>query len=163
MAQITSEPRTKEWALAAWQRIQPGIDCVQTFGPDFNPEKPPGEWWCEVFSNSISVGMGWARRFTPGCSIMNYGQAKFPESRGQTKNLGLDDVDLTTRRRKRLHSVADAIFADYPQCRTIISIVYSTNTRVIEIMDAYNRTRLGIIPDGDRQLYLYLVKERESR
>lgn len=154
--------KDRDWAVANWPRVHGGLDCTATFGPDFNPEKPPGEWWCEIVFQGWSVGMGWARRFTPGASIMNYGQANFADTRGYKKNLGLSADDLRMLRRQRLSSTVDTIFESFPQCRTIISLVYSTNTKVIEIMDGYGRTKLGIIPDGDRQLHMYLVKERSQ-
>jgi len=141
-------------ATNLWARCCEGVDLHAAFGPGTRADKPPGEWWAELYDGE-TVGMLWGTRWVRADNgdalVVGQGRAMLPQFRGQHR-LPVGSTRI----------ILDAVWAAFPSAKTIIAAVFSTNSQSTHLHAKFKHPEIGRIPAGERDLVIYLIETREN-
>ncbi len=129
-----------------WRRIVADLDLYDTFGVDTDPEVVAGEWWGAVQDDGVTVGLIWLTPWIKGDNtVIAIGRALLSEYRNQKQPMLRSGV------------LYGKIKEVYPEARTALGLIYSTNPASLKAILNLRTTRLaGVIPFGNRSLYLFI-------
>lgn len=147
---VTIDALTHREANELWERIVADLDLYACFGKDTDPHWIAGDWWGALKQDGVVIGIIWFTRWIKDSdAVISVGRALLPEFRHQGS--------------AKFHreAVESTIKAVYPDAKTYLSLVYSTNPISLKTMLNRPGARIvGTIPCGDDiYLYLFVLKE----
>jgi hypothetical protein len=151
------EPCDAHEAADLWQRCLHGLaDPVQNFGPDVEVDHARAEQFYRLYVGDRVIGLGWVRRFTRLGHIRSFGKALLPDARGRGFSRA-SSIILVKR-----------IFADFPDCCTLLAMIWSTNPsyRRIPGPDRHPNVRtvgeiLEALPTGESLHIIQILRPEE--
>lgn len=146
---VTLEELTHREANELWERAIADLDLYACFGKDTDPHWIAGDWWGALKQDGVTVGIIWFTRWIKGSdAVISVGRSLLPEFRSHgNANLHRDVVET------KLKEV-------YPDAKTYMCIVYSTNPISLKAMINRGARLVGTIPCGDDvYIYMFVLKE----
>ena len=140
---------THNEANVLWKRIVADLDLYAAFGRDTDPEVVAGDWWGALQEDGVTVGLVWLTPWIKNDdTVIAIGRALLPEFRYQKHATYHRDT------------IQNKIKEVYPNVKTSIGIIYSTNPASLKATLNRKGTRLvGAVPFGKETMYIFVFNE----